>query len=45
MPARLDLLLVTDITPKEFIYGKLAGVLYNTKEMLFLPPCWAGTCG
>jgi ABC-type Na+ efflux pump permease subunit len=34
----LDLLLVTDVTPKEFIYGKLGGVLYNTKEMLLLPP-------
>lgn len=38
----LDLLLVTDITPKEFIYGKLAGVLYNTKEMLLLPPLLGG---
>ncbi|MEX2560619.1 MAG: hypothetical protein WD403_11930, partial [Pirellulales bacterium] len=26
----LDLLLVTDLTPKEFIFGKLGGVLYNT---------------
>ncbi|HEX4149855.1 MAG TPA: hypothetical protein VHY20_12740 [Pirellulales bacterium] len=33
----LDLLLVTDLTPKEFVYGKLAGVLYNTKEMVLLP--------
>lgn len=33
----LDLLLVTDLTPKEFIFGKLAGILYNTKEYL-LPP-------
>jgi ABC-type transport system involved in multi-copper enzyme maturation permease subunit len=33
----LDLLLVTDITPKEFIFGKILGVLYNTKEMLALP--------
>lgn len=33
----LDLLLVTDITPKEFIFGKLWGILYNTKEYL-LPP-------
>lgn len=44
----LDLLLVTDITPKEFIFGKLLGVLYNTKEII-LPPfvlavayAWAG---
>jgi ABC-type transport system involved in multi-copper enzyme maturation permease subunit len=33
----LDLLLVTDLTPKEFIYGKLGGIFYNTKEMLVLP--------
>ncbi len=33
----LDLLLVTDLTPKEFIFGKLFGILYNTKEFL-LPP-------
>jgi ABC-type transport system involved in multi-copper enzyme maturation permease subunit len=33
----LDLLLVTDLTPKEFIFGKLAGICYNTKEYL-LPP-------
>lgn len=33
----LDLLLVTDLTPKEFIFGKMAGVLYNTKEMVVLP--------
>lgn len=33
----LDLLLVTDLTPKEFIFGKLAGIFYNTKEMVLLP--------
>jgi hypothetical protein len=33
----LDLLLVTDISPKEFIFGKIWGVLYNTKEMVLLP--------
>jgi ABC-type transport system involved in multi-copper enzyme maturation permease subunit len=33
----LDLLLVTDLSPKEFIFGKLGGVLYNTKEYV-LPP-------
>jgi hypothetical protein len=33
----LDLLLVTDLTPKEFIYGKLWGVLYNAKEMVAVP--------
>ena len=33
----LDLLLVSDLTPKEFVYGKLGGVFYNTKEMVVLP--------
>ena len=33
----LDLLLVTDLTPQEFIFGKLGGILYNAKEYL-LPP-------
>lgn len=33
----LDLLLVTDLTSKEFVFGKLAGVLFNSKEMLVLP--------
>jgi ABC-type transport system involved in multi-copper enzyme maturation permease subunit len=33
----LDLLLVTDLTAKEFIFGKLGGIVYNTKEFL-LPP-------
>jgi hypothetical protein len=33
----LDLLLVTDVTPREFIVGKLAGALYNTKEMAIAP--------
>ena len=33
----LDLLMVTDLTPKEFIYGKLLGILYNTKEYV-IPP-------
>lgn len=33
----LDLLLVTDLTPQEFIYGKLLGIVWNTKEYL-LPP-------
>ena len=36
----LDLLLVTELNPKEFIYGKLYGVLYNTKEMVALPVLW-----
>jgi len=33
----LDLLLVSELTPKEFIYGKLYGALYNSKEMIALP--------
>lgn len=33
----LDLLLVTDLSPKEFVFGKIGGVLWNTKEFL-LPP-------
>lgn len=33
----LDLLLVTDLTPGEFIFGKLGGIFYNTKEMVVLP--------
>ena len=33
----LDLLLVTDVTPREFIFGKLGGVFFNTKEMVLLP--------
>lgn len=33
----LDLLVATDITAKEFVYGKLGGVLYNTKELALVP--------
>jgi len=33
----IDLLLVSDITPKEFVYGKLGGAFYNSKEMVVLP--------
>jgi len=33
----LDVLLVTDISPKEFVFGKILGVIYNCKEYL-LPP-------
>jgi len=33
----IDLLLVTDLTPREIVYGKLGGVVYNTKEMILLP--------
>jgi hypothetical protein len=38
----LDLLLVSDLTPKEFVYGKLGGVFYNTKEMVLLPMLLCG---
>lgn len=33
----VDLLLVTDITPREFVFGKLAGITYNVKEMFAGP--------
>ncbi len=33
----LDLLMVTDLSPMEFIFGKLLGICYNAKEYL-LPP-------
>lgn len=33
----LDVLLVTDISPHEFVFGKLLGAVYNTKEYL-IPP-------
>jgi ABC-type transport system involved in multi-copper enzyme maturation permease subunit len=41
----LDLLLVTDLTPKEIVFGKLGGILFNAKEMILLPAvlcvgCW-----
>lgn len=33
----LDLLLVTEITPFSFLFGKIAGVLYVAKEMVLIP--------
>ena len=33
----LDLLVVTDLSPREFIFGKLGGVAWNVKEYI-LPP-------
>jgi ABC-type Na+ efflux pump permease subunit len=33
----LDLLIITDISAKEFVYGKILGILYNTKEYI-VPP-------
>jgi len=38
----LDLLLVTDLSPKEFIFGKLLGVTWNVKEFLIPPLVLAG---
>ena len=33
----LDLLLVTDLSPREFVLGKLGGVFWVAKEMVLLP--------
>jgi ABC-type Na+ efflux pump permease subunit len=33
----LDVLLVTDVSPREFVFGKILGALYNCKEYI-LPP-------
>jgi hypothetical protein len=33
----LDLLLVTDLSPREFVFGKLAGIFWVSKEMVVLP--------
>lgn len=33
----LELLLVTDVTAQEFIFGKLGGIFYNSKEVLLVP--------
>lgn len=33
----LDLLLVTDLTPREIVFGKLIGAFYAAKEMVLLP--------
>ncbi|MEK6236147.1 MAG: ABC transporter permease, partial [Planctomycetales bacterium] len=33
----LDLLLASDLTPRQMIFGKLGGVLYNTKEIIAAP--------
>ena len=38
----LDLLLATDLTPSELIFGKLAGAAYNAKEMILLPLLMCG---
>ncbi|MFO0880820.1 MAG: ABC transporter permease subunit [Gemmataceae bacterium] len=41
----LDLLLVTDLSAHEFIFGKILGILYNTKEYLLPPLILAGLYG
>ncbi|WP_231734052.1 ABC transporter permease [Calycomorphotria hydatis] len=41
----LELLLVTEITSKEFVLGKLGGVIYNTKELLLAPIVILGLVG
>ncbi|MGC1273960.1 MAG: ABC transporter permease [Planctomycetaceae bacterium] len=33
----LELLLVTEIDAREFVFGKLLGALYNTKELILVP--------
>jgi ABC-type transport system involved in multi-copper enzyme maturation permease subunit len=33
----LVLLLATDLTAQEFVYGKIGGILYNTKELILVP--------
>lgn len=33
----LELLLVTDVSAREFIFGKLGGVLFNSKELILTP--------
>nr|WP_231742783.1 ABC transporter permease subunit [Polystyrenella longa] len=38
----LELLLVTDVSPREFIFGKLGGIFYNTKELIILPVALLG---
>ncbi len=38
----LDLLLVTEVTPLQFLLGKIVGGLYVTKEMVILPLALCG---
>ncbi|QDU13018.1 ABC-2 family transporter protein [Gimesia maris] len=33
----LELLLVTDITAREFVLGKLGGIFFNSKELILIP--------
>ncbi|TWT99752.1 ABC-2 family transporter protein [Botrimarina colliarenosi] len=44
----LDLLLTTDLSPKELILGKLGGAFWNAREMILLPVglcCYLGWVG
>ena len=44
----LDLLLATDISAGEFIYGKLGGIAYNTRELILVPlalAAWQAAAG
>ncbi|HMP60324.1 MAG TPA: ABC transporter permease subunit [Gemmatales bacterium] len=38
----LELLLITDLTPREFLFGKLGGVFWNAKEMILPPVLYLG---
>lgn len=38
----LELLLVTDVSAKEFIIGKLEGILFNCKELILAPLLFVG---
>jgi ABC-type Na+ efflux pump permease subunit len=33
----LDLLLATRVTPSEFVFGKMLGILHNSREMVLIP--------
>ncbi|WP_437204777.1 ABC transporter permease [Planctomicrobium sp. SH664] len=37
----LELLLVTEVTAKEFVFGKLGGIFFNTKEVIIIPLLFA----
>lgn len=37
-----DLILVSDITPKEYVFGKLGGIFYNMKWIVLLPVLLCG---
>ncbi|MBL8822201.1 MAG: ABC transporter permease [Planctomycetia bacterium] len=41
----LELLLVTELSPAEFLFGKIKGVIFNTKEMILPPLIFLGWLG